>query len=196
LNYEGTTEITGSAFNVEAAEEGPKPFKALLDVGLARTTSGAKIFGVLKGSTDGGLNVPHNDHRFPGSKRENGEWTTDPDTHRKYIFGGHVAEWMKKLQEDDEEAYNRQFSRFVKKGITHDKLEALYTKVHAAIRADPTKKRDDKVLGYFGVRKTPKAKEVETKNWRSRTKISRSQRKNRVAQKLRAAAKAAGITEH
>jgi len=58
------------------------------------------------------------------------------------------------------------------------------------------KKRDDKTLGYFGVRKTPKPAEVETKNWRSRTKISRSQRKNRVAQKLRAAAKAAGITEH
>lgn len=196
LKYEGSTEITGEAYHVEADEEGPKPFKALLDVGLARTTSGAKIFGALKGATDGGLNVPHNEHRFPGSKREGSEWHADPEVHRKYIFGGHVADWMKKLSEDDEEAYNKQFSRFVKAKITHDKLEAIYTKAHAAIRADPNKKPDDKVLGYFKTRTTPKPKEVEKKSFRKHVKIARSQRKNRVAQKLRAAAKAAGITEH
>jgi len=30
-----------------------------LDVGLKRTTTGAKIFGALKGAVDGGLNIPH-----------------------------------------------------------------------------------------------------------------------------------------
>jgi len=46
LSYEGNTEINGEDYNVEAAEEGAKPFRALLDVGLARTTSGARVFGL------------------------------------------------------------------------------------------------------------------------------------------------------
>lgn len=43
-----------------------RPFKALLDVGIQRTTTGARIFGVMKGATDGGINVPHSNKRFPG----------------------------------------------------------------------------------------------------------------------------------
>ena len=151
LAYEGNSEVNGEDYNVEAAEEGAKPFRALLDVGLARTTSGARVFGALKGATDGGLDVPHNDHRFPGSKREGTEWTTSPETHRKYIFGQHVADYMKQLEEDDE-AYNRQFGRYIAAGIKGDSLESMYQKAHAAIRADPLKERDPKDKGYFGKR--------------------------------------------
>ena len=43
-----------------------RPFKCLLDVGLARTTSGARLFGALKGAVDGGLDIPHSEKRFPG----------------------------------------------------------------------------------------------------------------------------------
>ena len=39
--------------------EGARPFRAFLDVGLARTTTGARVFGVLKGAVDGGLDIPH-----------------------------------------------------------------------------------------------------------------------------------------
>jgi len=193
LPYEGKTAADGDSYKVTeniTDEEAPKPFKALLDIGLARTTSGARIFGVLKGACDGGLDVPHNDHRFPGSKRDNGEWQTSPEVHRKYIFGVHVAEYMKHLQENDEEAYGRQFKRFVDAGLTADKLEGLYKKAHAAIRADPFKKRDAKELGYFGTRKTAKPAKVEKKNWRKFTKLSKAQRTNRIRQKLQAQIKA------
>jgi large subunit ribosomal protein L5e len=159
LNYEGTTDVNGEEFHVEAAEEGAKPFKALLDVGLARTTTGCKVFGALKGAADGGLDVPHNDRRFPGTKKENGEFTSSPETVRKYIFAGHVADFMKTLQSDDEERYNKQFKRYVDAGITGDKLESLYKAAHKAIRADPVKKRDDKQLGRFKVRSKPASKE-------------------------------------
>ncbi|KAF9623287.1 hypothetical protein IFM89_000776 [Coptis chinensis] len=43
-----------------------RPFRALLDVGLIRTTTGA-----LKGALDGGLDIPHSDKRFAGFKKEN-----------------------------------------------------------------------------------------------------------------------------
>jgi large subunit ribosomal protein L5e len=70
LDYEGVDEVDGEDFNVEHEDEdSPAPFKALLDVGLNRTSTGAKIFGVLKGACDGGLDVPHNHKRFPGSNK-------------------------------------------------------------------------------------------------------------------------------
>jgi len=189
LSYEGNKEVNGEDYNVEHEdEEGPKPFKALLDVGLARTTSGARVFGALKGATDGGLDVPHNDHRFPGSKREGTEWATSPEVHRKYIFGGHVADYMRLLA-DDEERYQSQFKRFIDAGINADNLEGLYTKAHAAIRADPTKARAATELGYFGVRpkgrEKPKDGKYEHKK-HSRSKISLAQRKARVQQILTA----------
>lgn len=30
------------------------------------------------------------------------------ETHRHHIFGGHVSDYMKQLEEEDEEAYKRQ----------------------------------------------------------------------------------------
>jgi len=40
-----------------------------------RTTTGAKVFGVLKGAVDGGIYVPHSTKRFAGFHRaeEEGE---------------------------------------------------------------------------------------------------------------------------
>ena len=38
----------GEEYEVEEAEEGPRPFTALLDTGLKRTSTGSKVFAVLK----------------------------------------------------------------------------------------------------------------------------------------------------
>merc|ERR1719402_159059 len=38
----------------------------------------------------------------------------------------------------------RQFSRFIKLGVTSDELEGMYKKAHAAIRADPTRQAKPK----------------------------------------------------
>jgi len=189
LGYEGQKEVDGEDYNVAADPEGKAPFKALLDVGLARTTTGARIFGALKGACDGGLDIPHKDRRFPGSKRQEGskEWEASPETHRKYIFGGHVADYMRKLKESDEEAYNRHFKRFVDAGISADDIEGVYTEAHKAIRADPNKKRDAMELGYHGKREKPRDdKAKHEKKHFKRTKNSVQQRKARIVQKLAA----------
>jgi len=185
LKYEGNTDINGEDYNVEAEEDSAKPFKALLDVGLARTTSGARVFGALKGATDGGLDVPHNDHRFPGSKREAGEWQTAPDVHRKYIFAGHVSEYMKHLQEEDEERYTKQFKRYIAAGIVADKIEGVYVAAHKAIRANPTKARGPLELGSFKVRAKAKTAD-KPKIFKGQQKKSLSQRQGRLRQKLNA----------
>jgi len=187
LKYEGNTNVDGTDYHVEAEEEAAAPFKALLDVGLARTTSGARVFGALKGAADGGLDVPHNDHRFPGSKREAGEWQTSPETHRKYIFGLHVAGYMKQLEEENEELFSRQFKRYVDLGIKHDQLEKLYKAAHAAIRKDPTKARATTELGFFGTRSKAKTgKETYEKKHYNKQKVSKQQRQARITQKLTA----------
>lgn len=130
-------------------EEGRNPFLALLDVGLARTTTGSRLFGALKGACDGGLDIPHSNKRFPGSKRlDDGEMEYNSEVQRKYIFGGHVADYMNQLKEN-KEAYKSQFGKYQAAGVGPDDLEEMYTKAHAGIRADPFKKRDPKKLGRF-----------------------------------------------
>merc|ERR1712055_588323 len=64
--YEGQTEVDGEFYSVENNETGPGAFRAHLDVGLARTTTGSKVFAVMKGVADGGIEVPHSEKRFPG----------------------------------------------------------------------------------------------------------------------------------
>jgi len=184
LEYEGQTEVDGDEYQVEADPEGNAPFKALLDVGLARTTTGARIFGALKGCADGGVLIPHSTRRFPGTKQEEKDFTNDAEIHRKYIMGGHVAEYMEKLEGDDEEAFKKQFSRYIAVGISHGDLEDIYEKAHAAIRADPTKARADSELGYFKTRSGPKSTEKPPISKRNRKKISKQQRAGRVKQKL------------
>lgn len=123
LDYEGAEEVDGEEFHVEADPDNKAPFKALLDVGLRRTTTGARIFGALKGACDGGLDIPHNGKRFPGAVVDGKDFEADAEMHKKYIFGGHVAEYMEALQEDDEEAYTKQFNRYIEAGIGADDME-------------------------------------------------------------------------
>lgn len=120
--------------------EGRFPFRAILDVGLARTTTGAKIFGVMKGVVDGGIAVPHKPNRFPGFNKAKGEFNAK--VLRERIFGGHVASWMKKVADQKKENPDQkviQFSKF-SSAVKPGDLEGLYKKVHEAIRKDPTKR--------------------------------------------------------
>jgi large subunit ribosomal protein L5e len=136
--YQGNVEATGEDYSVEPAES-RRPFRALLDVGLLRTTTGNRVFGALKGALDGGLDIPHSEKRFAGFNKESKQ--LDAEVHRKYVYGGHVAAYMRTLIEDEPEKYNTHFSEYIKKDIEADGIEEMYKKVHAAIRADPTPKK-------------------------------------------------------
>jgi len=161
--YPGNTNIDGNTYHVEDVDDGPRPFRCFLDVGLARTSTGAKVFGAMKGAADGGLDVPHGEKRFPGYY----EGSLNADLHRQHMFGGHVANYMKALMEEDEEAYKRQFSRFIKLGVQPDSLEDMYKKAHAAIRANPQYKPTAKKTGV-------------TKRWNLK-KLTLLERKAKVA---------------
>ena len=82
--------------------------------------TGARVFGAMKGAVDGGLDIPHTTKRFPGYDGESGEYNSE--VHRNHIFGQHVANYMRTLSEEDEDAYKRQFSQFIKNGLNPDNV--------------------------------------------------------------------------
>ncbi|KAA0064740.1 hypothetical protein IC582_005978 [Cucumis melo] len=177
--YEGNLEATGEDYSVEPTDS-RRPFRALLDVGLVRTTTGNRVFGALKGALDGGLDVPHSVKRFAGFSKGNNE--LNADVHRKYIFGGHVAAYMRTLMEDEPEKYQTQFSDYIKKGIEPDNIEELLKKVHSAIRAEPLAKTTEK--------QPPK-----THKRYNLKKLTYEQRKAKLVERLNALNSAAGADD-
>ncbi|GIY39166.1 60S ribosomal protein L5 [Caerostris extrusa] len=168
--YEGVSVPDGDDFTVEDVDGQPGAFRCYLDVGLARTTTGARVFGAMKGAVDGGLDIPHSNKRFPGYDAENKQFNAD--VHRRHIYGQHVAEYMRLLIDEDEDAYKKQFSQYIKEGITPDDMEDMYKKAHAAIRSDPE-------------RKPKPEKKVIKKRW-NRPKMNLKERRNRIKQKKEA----------
>ncbi|AAS51330.1 ACR104Cp [Eremothecium gossypii ATCC 10895] len=176
--YKGVEEPEGEYELTEAVEDGPRPFKVYLDIGLQRTTTGARVFGALKGASDGGLYVPHSENRFPGWDFESEE--LDADLLRTYIFGGHVSAYMEELADDDEERYSELFKGYIADGIEADAIEDIYTEAHAAIRADPSFKPTEKKF-------TKEQYAAESKKFRQ-VKLTKEERKARVAAKIAALA--------
>lgn len=180
-HFTGVDEATGEYTLTEAADvdgESRRPFKCFLDVGLARTSTGARIFGAMKGASDGGILIPHSENRFPGYDIETKE--LDAETLRKYIFAGHVAEYMETLADDDEERYKSQFSQYIEDEIEADGLEEMYLEAHKAIKEDPWKKDEEKEEG--------KGKEYwkeESKKYRQ-PKLSKEEKMERVKAKIAA----------
>lgn len=174
--YEGNTEIDGKIVSteyekkkyfVDEVNEDKKPFRCFLDVGCKTTSTGNRIFGALKGASDGGLDIPHCEKRFPGYDRETKEY--DADMHRERIFGGHVSEYMEYLEEEDNTKFNAHFAAYIANDIAADGLEELYEKVHEQIREDPSP--------------SEKKEFTPDSSYKKKAKLSHDERKARVQAK-------------
>ena len=58
---------TGYALAKQVQKSGHE--EAILDIGLAASTSGNRVFAALKGMVDGGLSIPHSESIFPSEER-------------------------------------------------------------------------------------------------------------------------------
>jgi len=179
--YEGVVSPDGTVSMTEAADEGPRPFKCFLDVGLKRTTTGSRVFAAMKGASDGGLFIPHSENRFPGYNAEGK--SLDAEVLRNYIYGGHVADYMRHLEEDDDEKYKKQFAKYIEAGVTADGLEEVYRNAHEKIRAEP--------VHVPTVKKAPAAGE-KIKKWKKQ-RMSTKHRMDRIRQKKESFKRAHGI---
>lgn len=171
--YEGDDEHSGEFNLTEPVEDGPRPFKCFLDVGLQRTTTGAKIFAVMKGASDAGVFIPHSPKRFPGFDIETEE--LDADVLRKYIVGGHVAEYMEVLADDDEERYKTLFKSYLDDDIEADGIEDIYSDAHTKIREDPALVKTEK--------KSKEEYKAISQKYRLK-KLSKEEKKQRIQEKI------------
>jgi large subunit ribosomal protein L5e len=171
--YEGVTEPDGTMAEVEAlGEDEPRPFKCFLDVGLKRTSTGSRVFGAMKGASDGGIFIPHSEKRFPGFDAEAKE--LDSDTLRNYIFGGHVAEFMESLEEEDDERFKKHFSRYLADDIGSDDIEEMYESAYEKIREEPDFQPTEKDVAKW---------KSESKKYKA-VKLTYEQRKEKIEAKI------------
>jgi large subunit ribosomal protein L5e len=169
--YQGVAEPDGTHTLTEAIDDDSRPFKVYLDAGLKRTSTGSRVFGAMKGASDGGIFVPHSEKRFPGYDPESK--SLDAEVLKKYIFGGHVAEYMESLEEEDDERFKKQFASYLADGVGSEDIEEVYTNAYAAIREDPVFKPSDKSTDW----------KAESQKYRTK-KLTLDERRANIAAKI------------
>jgi large subunit ribosomal protein L5e len=187
--YPGVQKIDGNDYDVSAlTNESKRSFKAILDIGIRRPTIGNRVFAVMKGVCDGGVHVPHSVRKFPGFAKGKSKKDSkyDAAAHRNRIYGGHIDNYMKTLQKEDPELYQRQFSKWSQtlKREAAKSVEDLFSKVFDQIRKNPDRVKSQKV-------RAPPVYEDSTKTfvrtskgkYRRDRKLTREQRAARVAAK-------------
>jgi len=194
--YAGAKKIDGEDYDVsnDAKDDQKRPFKAVLDVGLNRTTTGNRLFGCVKGACDGGLNVPHSTRRFPGYTQDGKKEGYNAKIHRERIFGGHVEKYMKSLEKEDKEGFKRQFSKWdvALKKAGAGTMEKLYTKVHEEIRKNPAtapKKEKKKAEVKYADKSKSIVVTAGGKKYRRDRRITREERQKKVEKKIAKALK-------
>ncbi|GBF09680.1 50S ribosomal protein L18 [Aeropyrum pernix] len=108
--------LTGYLAGLRALEKGVR--EAVLDVGLHKPAKGSRVFAALKGALDAGVEIPHSDEILPGDERVRCE---------------HIARWAEALKEENAELYQRQFSRYLDRGLNPEELPGHVEEVKKAI---------------------------------------------------------------
>jgi large subunit ribosomal protein L18 len=91
---------------------------AYLDLGLKRATKGSKVFAVVKGAIDAGLNIPCNSDIIPAPER---------------INGGHIVKFSQVV---DPEVYEKNFSVYLRKGLRPESLPEHFEETKKRIQED------------------------------------------------------------
>jgi len=104
--------LTGFLAGCKAMKAGIK--EAILDIGPQRSVKGGRLYAALKGLVDAGLEIPHNPVVFPSVDRIRGEV---------------IAEWAKKLKEENEEFYKRQFGGYLKNNLNPEDIPNIFDEV-------------------------------------------------------------------
>merc|ERR1719224_283074 len=192
--FKGVESHNAEEYHVEEEEtEGDRrPFKVLLDVGLMRTSVGARCFGAMKGAADAGLHVPHTEKRFPGYEppaEKGADPTYEAETHKARILGGHVGEYMEMLEEEDPTKYEAHFAKFIAEGVDGGKVQDMYSDAHSKIKEDPSyTPKDAKTVENKRVGNSIQA---DGKKYQRNVKLTLKQRKEKVRQKISTAQKKA-----
>ena len=108
--------LLGLIAGYKAMKEGVET--AYLDLGLKRPTKGSKIFAVVKGAIDAGLNIPCDSDIIPPPER---------------INGGDIAKYAQVI---DSEGYEKYFSVYLRKSLRPEQLPEHFEETKKKIQED------------------------------------------------------------
>jgi len=110
--------LTGLICGYKAIRKGIK--EAVLDIGLQSPSKGARIFAVLKGCLDAGLDIPHGEEVLPDDDR---------------IKGQHISDYAGMLSSTPE-VYSRRFSAYLSRGLPPEKVTEHFSEVLEKVKAE------------------------------------------------------------
>ncbi len=90
--------------------------EAILDIGMAIPTKGNKVFAVLHGVVDAGVEIPYSEDKLVKERTK----------------GHHISNYAEELGADSDE-YKAKFSKFLEQKVVPEKLPEHFSKVRAAI---------------------------------------------------------------
>lgn len=94
--------------------------EAVLDIGFQTSIHGSRLYALLKGLVDGGLDIPHSEEIFPSDDR---------------VAGKHIAAHAKELKSKDSEKYKKYFSAYLKGGINPEELDKHFEATKKKVEA-------------------------------------------------------------
>lgn len=84
---------------------------------------------LAQGCLDGGLDMPYSEKRFVGYEVEKKE--LDTEVLEKYLFNGHVGEYMEEMEEESPDKYEAHFAKYHEAELNYDNMEDVYKEVQA-----------------------------------------------------------------
>lgn len=106
--------LTGMLVGLKAKAKGIN--EAILDLGLINPTKGSRVFAVLHGVIDAGVEIPHGEEKIVKERAK----------------GDHIAFYAKSLSGEQEE-YAAKFSQYTAKGLAPEKVAQHFSEVRTAI---------------------------------------------------------------
>ena len=108
--------LTGLLAGKKSLEKGIK--EVVPDLGFNKSIKGSKLYALLAGAIDAGLNIPLSQDMSPSKER---------------ISGEHIVKYAQLLK-NDKSKYNKQFSNYIKNGLNPEDLVHHFNEVKARLR--------------------------------------------------------------
>lgn len=110
--------LTGLLTGNKARKKGIN--ELILDLGLSVAVKGSRVYALLKGIIDSGLNVPHSKGVLPSEER---------------IRGEHIVKYAELLKKDGEK-YEKMFSSYIRNNINPEDMKKLFEETKKKIEVE------------------------------------------------------------
>ncbi|MFT4297565.1 MAG: 50S ribosomal protein L18 [Candidatus Woesearchaeota archaeon] len=102
-----------------AAKSKGKVKKAIFDIGKRRSLLHSRVYAVVKGAIDGGIEIPVQEDIFPSEER---------------IQGNHIKAYAENLAKEDKPRYEKLFSLYLKNNLKPETLPEHFQEIKSKIK--------------------------------------------------------------